>query len=544
MPPVLGPDGLPLPPEQPPPPPPPSALDLAREGRALLKAKELDKAVAKMKEAVELGEKDGLPPEERGLLLYQYALALERNGQSTEAVSVLRKAVLLAPNDADIRLELSQRLLDDDEHTEAKKEAEEALRLGLEDADDQKEAARIIKKCKSELLHDRFSFYGSVAFAFDSNVLQSATRDTIAGINPNAPLKDQGITREELRELKMMLMQIALPGGFQTAIKPQQEFDLPLNLYLNVSGRLAGNKSAQLSLGYAFGQLIMFSPQRAPAPDGSGSYVKDHDSYSTQDHTATLSLIWTPASWLLLRPRFDGFANFTGLSSFAPFQGGFNAVVDATFIESSRFRTRLLYQHQLRRSFDSTNDSQLDADRDDAKLTQELRLRGTSVSARAQLSYRFRSERSGRIELYLPQEPATGSCAEPPPISSTDASLFTLCYQSTLSYMSHELYLRWRVMLPYAVEINPNFGYEYRIYTEPYRAYRSPGPRMPTAFLYEKQRVDQLINASLSINKSFPRGFSLELGYAFTKDISTIANAVDNRNYVKHVVQLTADYTF
>lgn len=541
---MLGPDGQPLPPEQipPPPPPPPSAIDLAREGRALLKAKELEKAVAKMKEAVELGEKDGLPPDERGLLLYQYALALERNGQSAEAITVLRKAALLAPSDADIRLELAQRLLADDQHQEAKNQAEEAQRLGLEDADDKKEAARIIKKCKSELLHDRFSFYSSIAFAYDSNVLQSASRDTIAGINPNAPLKEQVSSREELRSLRMMLMQIALPGQFEVAIKPQQELDLPLNLYLNVSGRLAGNKSAQLFLGYAFGQLIMFSPEKAI--DSSGNYIKDHDSYSTQDHTATLSLTWTPTPWLLLRPRFDGFANFTGLSDFAPFQGGFNAVVDATFIESSRWRTRLFYQHQLRRSFDSTSDRELNADRDDAKLTQELRLRGGSVSARAQLSYRFRSERSGKIEVFLSLEPPTGECSQPPTITATDAKNFTLCYRSTLSYMSHELYLRWRIMLPYSIEISPNIGYEHRTYTEPYRAYRSPGPRMPSALLYERTRVDQLINASLSINKALPLGFSLDLGYAFTKDISTIGNAVDNRNYNKHVVQLTADYTF
>jgi hypothetical protein len=337
-------------------------------------------------------------------------------------------------------------------------------------------------------------------------------------------------------------MQIAQPSEFQTAIKPQQEFDLPLNLYLNVSGRLAGNKKAQLSLGYSFGQLIMFSPEKALEADGS--YVKDHDSYSTQDHTATLSLTWTPTSWLLLRPRFDGFANFTGLTDFAPFQGGFNAIVDATFIESSRFRTRLFYQHQLRRSFDSTNDSELNADRDDARLTQELRLRGGSVSARAQLSYRFRSERSGNIEVFLSLEPPTAPCSQPPTVTATDARMFTLCYRSTLSYMSHELYMRWRIMLPYSIEINPNIGYEYRAYTEPYRAYRSPGPRFPSALLYEKNRVDQLINASLSINKALPHGFSIELGYAFTKDLSTIANAVDNRNYNKHVVQLTADYTF
>ena len=74
---------------------------------------------------------------------------------------------------------------------------------------------------------------------------------------------------------------------------------------------------------------------------------------------------------------------------------GLYAVVDATFIESRKLRTRLFYQHQLRRSYDRSNDAYLDADRDEAKLTQELRLRGTTVGLRAQLSYRLRSERTG-----------------------------------------------------------------------------------------------------------------------------------------------------
>lgn len=617
---MLGPDGQPLPSEQPPPPPPPpSALDLAREGRALLKAKELDKAVAKMKEAVELGDKDGLPDEERGLLLYQYALALERNGQSAEAISVLRKAAQLAPKDADIRLELAQRLLDDDQHADAKKEAETAQRLGLEDADDKKEAERIIKKAKLELLHDRFTFYGGVSFAYDSNVLQGASRETIAGQNTGGSFNQRSIAKAQLsdrRDAFNLARDLSAVQTYKSTIEPlflqaiasPQEVDLPLNLHFDLGGRLVGNSAAQLWLNYRFAQSIMFSPQRTPAQyadgtvqvatDGSTLYDKDHDSYSSQDHTASLSFFWTPVRWLVLRPRVDGFVNFTGLRQFEPFQGGMYAVLDTSFIESRLFRTRLVYQHQLRRSFDR-NSSELDGDRDDVKLTQELRVRGASVSVRGTLGYRFRSDRSGALTSALPYSPellfqygprdpnATFPLRESLPfIASVDLGEFT--YKSSLTYLAHELSTRWRLSLPHAIEILIGFGYEYRSYQAPYQASyaglpidpnrpaeeqpalppkpnaaidsswgvwvcntrdntkRCIGtlPSLSDSTFYSTRRTDHLISADLSLSKDLPHGFGLELSYSLLKNFSSIANAADNRNYIKHLVQLSLSYSF
>lgn len=599
-----------------------------------MKAKELEKAVAKMKEAVELGEKDGLPAEERGLLLYQYALALERNKQSTEAITVLRKAAQLAPKDADIRIELAQRLLDDDQYAEAKKEAEEALRLGLEDADDQKEAARIIKKSKLEMLHERFTFYGGVSFAFDSNVLQGAQRETIAGRNtggatggrPKAEkLGDRAdaILLANKLQLRSTYAEAVRAVFRQEAAAPQQEYDFPLNIFFDLGGRLVGNTAAQLWLGYRFSQSIMFSPQRTPSlyPDGSPQtrndrplYDKDHDSYSSQEHTANLSFAWTPTKWLVLRPRIDGFVNFTGLRNFAPFQGGMLAVLDSSFIESRLFRTRLLYQHQLRRSFDRENDVDLDGNRDEVRLAQELRLRGTSVSARGVLSYRFRSDRSGVLTSYPsytpsliiqygPQDPAAVVPRGVPALLTRNPAVeigqFT--YQSSLSYFAHEAAMRWRISLPRGVEILAGLGYEYRTYPTEYRTTQYDGfaivpdpdsdqrkyPAKPNPLTYKdplsgnmsvdttgwvawvctmrdpaqrctstiaqqtftepyysQRRVDHLVSADLTLSKDLPLGFGLDLGYSFLRNFSSIANIADNRNYTKHLVQLSLYYSF
>jgi hypothetical protein len=519
--------------------PPPTAWSLAREARALLKAKETERALARMKEALALGDKDGLAADERGLLLYQYALMLERAGDSGAALRSLREAAKLAPGDADIQLELALQLLADDQFGAAEQAADAALRLGLAEADEKKEAARIKAQARLGLLHERLTLYGGISFAFDSNVLQSARSETIAGINPSAPLRQQ-LSRAELQKLRT---ELGTAEGFRQAIPPQQELDLPLTLSLNLGGRLAGNKVAELWLGYSFSQLLMFSPERSTVTlsDGSTSVVKDHDSYSLQEHAANLNLFISPAPWLSLRPRFEGFANFAGLSSFAPFQGGFNAALDALFIESSRLRTRLLYQHQLRRSFDRVNDRELDADRDEVRLSQELRLRGESVRVRGVLGYRFRSERSGRLELFLPGEPVGAECSMPPRVSTGEMPF--VCYRSTLSYQGHEASLRARISLPHGVELVPTVSYEYRTYPEPYRHFRSPLLASSTE-IYSVRRSDHLVNAGLAVEKELPRGFSLELGYAFTSNSSSIANALDNRSYTKHVAQLTAGYSF
>lgn len=187
------------------------------------------------------------------------------------------------------------------------------------------------------------------------------------------------------------------------------------------------------------------------------------------------------------------------------------------------------------------NDYELDADRDEVRLSQELRLRGDKVRARGVLGYRFRSERSGKLEMFLPTQPAGAECSMPPRISTGEPSF--VCYRSTLSYQGHEASLRFRITLPHQVELLPSLSYEYRAYPEPYRHFRSPLVGAATE-IYSVRRSDHLINAGLSLGKDLPHGFGLELGYAFTSNSSSIANALDNRSYTKHLVQLTAAYTF
>lgn len=550
---------------------------LFSDGRRLLKGREPEAAAARIKEATDKAEAAGLSSEERSLMHYVRVLALRQASEDAEAVKEARVGLALSPQDADLHFELAQALFDTDEFVPAQKAAEEALRLGLSDSSDQKAASDLFKKAKTEALHERFTFFGSVSFGYDSNVLQSGKVETVGGKCASCPNNTRTASqdsssaqsiRDQLRQQVSLIRSLfsqyptAVTEIYKTAVPPQEEWDLPIPVSLDLNGRLFRFRTLEMWLGYRFYQLFMTS---------AGF---DHDAYNLQEHTVPLSLSWQPARWLMLRPRVEGFANFSGLKAYTPYQGGLLAVFDALFIESRMWRTRLLYQHQLRRSFNRSDDTYLDGDRDEVRLTQELRAGSGKVRVRGSLSYRLRSDRTGVYEDDVAFSPSFYIQDRTGMLSQAEVTLGSFRYVAPLGYLGHEASTRWRLSVPWDLELLAGFAFDYRAYAGEYSAtftpqsamVRQPCPPGSTLAMCDPrnqpvvslppagsassiampatQRKDSTISVDVTVSKNLPLGFSLDLSYAFVKNFSNIANGIDNRNYNKHQVTLSAGYAF
>lgn len=543
-------------------------LGLFADGRQLLKAHQALAAAQRLQEAIAQSKDSDLTGEELSLIHYVRALALRQIGEDEAAIRELRAALDRTPSDADMQLELAKAQLDAEQFDTARESAQQALQLGLADANDQREAAGLIKKAKVEALREKLSVYAAVSFGYDSNVLQGSNVQTIDGVAvTSARLGGQrrnssdciATSHDPLRRTPNQLLS-SLITNYPDAIRsfyacPASsiaEWDLPLTISLDLSGRFFRIGALEARIGYQFYQYLLTAT------------TFDHDVYNRQEHTLPLSLLWQPAPWLLLRPHLDLTASFTGLKSFTPYQQGLYAVVDATFLEGRRLRTRVVYQHQLRRSFDRSNDAYLDADRDEIKLQQELRLRGSTVSLRGQLSYRLRSERLGVFESTIPLSRELEANA-----GTTVITLGWFTYRSPLSYLSHEAATRWRLSVPWGIDLSAGGSFEYRAYSEDYTATFNPTritttcPQRGAAFcmpgspislpsstsipeleMPATRRIDQTFGFDFALSKSLPLGFALDLTYALLVNVSTIANYADNRSYSKHQVALAASYAF
>lgn len=542
-------------------------LRLFAEGRQRLKAHQAALAAQHLREAIAQAQDSDLAPEERSLLHYVRVLALRELGDDPAAIAEAQAGLQLTPDDADLHFELAKAQLDREQFSAAQASAQRALRLGLSEPNDQREAIALSKKAQTEALRERLSVYAAISFGYDSNVLQGGNVQTINGIvvtsaRPSAQAKASSdcilAARDPLRRTPYQILS-SLIANYPEAIRsiyacPASsiaEWDLPLTVSLELSGRFFRLATVEARLGYQFYQYVL-----------TGTTF-DHDVYNRQEHTLPVSLIWQPTPWLILRPHLDLVASFTGLASFTPYQRGLHAVVDATFIESRRLRTRLLYQHQLRRSFDRQSDAYLDADRDEVKLQQELRLRGATLGLRGQLSYRLRSERLGVLESTIPLSRELETAPSP-----LQVTLGGFTYRSPLSYLGHELSTRVRLSLPRGIELQAGGSFEYRAYSDDYTATFSPqrtttscprgatsclpgsqvvlpaSPNFPALEMPATRRIDQTIGFDLAASQSLPFGFALDLSYALLVNLSTIANYVDNRSYSKHQLVLSGSYAF
>ncbi len=535
-----------------------TAWDLALEGRKLLKEKKPQEAVAKLKAALARADKDELADDDRALMYYLLSLSAGSAGDDELSLQAIENAVKYAPKEADYQLEMANQLFASDRNLEAKLHAEEALKIGLSSADDRKDAESLVKKAKSAMLHERLAIDLSVTTGYDSNVIQGGQAETIGGVPTGTRTNTTSLQtfREQLKQRNIDLLRSllsnykdAIASNYSTAVPSVSEFDVPVTIGLDLGGRLYGNKTTELWTGYRFTQIVMTSP------------VYDHESYSLQEHVIPLRLQYQPKSWFLFRPRVEGFANFTGLKSFSPFQGGITAVLDFLFIESRRWRTRLLATYQLRRSFDRDY-SYLDGNRIDAKLIQELRVnQGGSVWARGQLWYRFRADLSGAVDQTVELQ-----------VLSPKGDTITVGnydYHTPLSYLGNEVGTRWRLFVPKGFDLGIGGSLDVRSYREDTTASytantmtitcpsSSTAPNCPAGTtvtlprdgttkpdLAPTRRRDTLLSIDIGIAKSLPAGFSLDLTFAFMRNVSNVANGIDNRNYTKLTTMLAIYYSF
>ncbi|HNK44929.1 MAG TPA: hypothetical protein PKL17_09115, partial [Pseudomonadota bacterium] len=57
-------------------------------------------------------------------------------------------------------------------------------------------------------------------------------------------------------------------------------------------------------------------------------------------------------------------------------------------------------------------------------------------------------------------------------------------------------------------------------------------------------RRDSLLSVDAGITKTLPAGFSIDLTVTFMRNVSNIANGIDNRNYSKLTTMLGIYYSF
>ena len=58
------------------------------------------------------------------------------------------------------------------------------------------------------------------------------------------------------------------------------------------------------------------------------------------------------------------------------------------------------------------------------------------------------------------------------------------------------------------------------------------------------RRRDTLLSVDVGIAKSLPAGFSIDATLSFMRNVSNIANGIDNRNYSKLTAMLGVYYSF
>ncbi len=545
---------------------------LAKEGRALLKQKRIPEGLAKLREAVALGERIKLKDEDLAALLDAYGLAQHKGDDDPGAVISLRRAADLAKKDATLKLDLAQALFRVQAYDEARRAAEQALSLGLtgEDADDARDT---LKEAKRESLHQKIQSDASASFGYDTNIQQSAQTQTIANKSTRSAGRSQVLKRSALGKSNLNMGLQNFEATYQKYIRdnyalpsPQtSQWGLPLNLGLDLSGRPLGDGKLGLWIGYRFSQLII-----TDAETDTTGVLPDKDTYDFQEHTLMLWLAAKPTPWLDLKVRAEGFANFSGLVGFAPFQYGFNGILDATFIESKMWRTRLYYSHNFRRSFDqgtpgatdpaAQGDAYLNGNRDQIKLTQELRKKWV----RPQLGYQFTNDSTGVLFTSLPF--GIGALMPPPgvsidtgcPASGVRNCIGTLTYYAPLSYQGHQVFAAARLTLPHGIDAFAAFRYEYQAYQGAYSATYSgvkapvPTPTNPafmlpglTLFAIDsEQRKDHRLTTELWVSKDLPLGFSAEIAYTLLYNISNINNVIDNRSFSKNTVAASVAYAY
>lgn len=519
---------------------------LAREARRDQKSGRLSDALRKLRQATEESERESVDLDTRVLIHLMYAWALSSSGDAAEAQAQAERAAELDPNDADAHHDLAELQLENGQRDQAARTAQRALDLGLtgQAAADMR---AILRGAQPDTWRPRLHGHASVTLGFDSNAAQGDDYQTIAGKSTRGAARNQTDRLASVRIFRALredpilgtqVYQRAVVADYQTALPAQAQAALPLDLSLSARYSFVKTPTADVSVGYQFAQLFMIFAQSA-----DNNLLPAAETYHLQRHTLSILGQFQPRASIDITARLDGFVTMSGLSRFTPFQGGLLASGHGVFSESARWHTHADVSYLLRQSFDQSNDGYLNSHRIRALLGQELRWR----FLRPMLSYRFTYDASGVLQVQAPLAILYASSALPtdPPVP---ANLGTYTYNAPLSYHGHQISLATTLDLPLAIDALAALRYEFMGYTGLYTAtyfgnnVGSIPPLSPFA-LPDTQRSDHRFSVDLAASKALPHHLRLGVAYGLLLNVSSIKNALDNRNFEKHSVMLSLTYS-
>jgi tetratricopeptide (TPR) repeat protein len=264
----------------------------------------------------------------------------------------------------------------------------------------------------------------------------------------------------------------------------------------------------------------------------------DHDAYSLQDHSVRLRGEWSPDTLFHLAMVGSENLQFAGLSGFRLFQSIVTAEPSLALDESPYTSTNVRLRVQQKDALDQTY-SYYSGSRVEVQLGQRVRWRGL----RGDLALRHRRERIGtRNEVLLETGTSqTFKFRKRKPTDPTDVATYNYVapysYDANAALMTFELthgFLRFGVDA--AGEIQDYLGDD-RVYFDV--------PTMTINRLYQSQhRRDLHLVASLSAAASISEHIDVLVRYELTDNRSTLVLDVDNRNYIRHVVELSVEADF
>jgi tetratricopeptide (TPR) repeat protein len=462
----------------------PELQRLTHEGTEALHARHYSDAAASYRRAFDVAVSEGASAADRAELQYDLGHALWRAGDLVGAARALTAAVELAPREAEFHYMLGLVHFDAGADRDAKEALDAALRLGLPAAE-AKRAGDVLRALAAtrRSVTSRFFVELRAGFGLDTNVPQSGVLIT------------------------------ATHASASQSTSPYLEGDV------DFFWRPAGTARDGFSIEYRFAQL---------------GYLSDElDLYSLQEHDVTLTGAWTPASRLTLELGGDGYVLFSGVETFSSFQGGVSVGPRLTVREPHGFETRLRAQHIFKRSLSDTYDY-LSGNRDEAGASELWR----DAKDRVQLGYLFAREDIGtqKVQLGLLDFPVA-------PLGSYDPnSVYFIPY----SYFGHELALGGARDLPHEFYGTATVRYEHRDYDGSSHIAAPNGT--PS---YYRVRKDNRFGVDLALRHPIAHGFDVELAYSLLVNRSTIDNTrpstaldYDDKNYVKHVVQLDFGFVY
>lgn len=457
---------------------------LAHAGALAVRAHRYDEGAADYRRASAVAEAEGAAPVDRAEIEYGLGHALWRAGDLVGAARALAGAIALSPDDAEFHYLLGLVHFDAGADADAKLALERAVALGLPD-DEANRAADVLHALLRTHRSETSRLFVEVRAAggYDTNVPQSGVLLTAAqgkGAPTDAPL---------------------------------------LEADLDFFWRPAGTARNGFSLEYRFGEL---------------AYVSETlDPYSIQEHDLTVSGAWTPTPRLTLELGASGFALFSGVQTFGPFQAGGSVGPRVSLREPHGLETRVRYLHILKQSLDLTYDY-LGGQRDEAGIAEAWR----NTQLRVALGYLFAREAIGVQKVTLGQLDLPVA-----PLGSYDPNdVYFIPY----SYTSHEISLALIAELPRDFHGSAMLRYEHRDYPDASHIAAPNGIQS-----YYRVRRDNRFAADIAVRHPIAAGFDIELAYTFIVNRSTIDNTrastaldYDDKSYFKHVVQLGFGYVY